>query len=313
MNYTVASYNYFAMPSTTSTPAPVARRQPITVVAGGQTFTFTTAAISGFPEAAAFLAHLLTTGKLQPHVAANYVKLAARLKRQGRLADLNLITHNVERTAANAYVRWRAESYDVRIAPVTRVLARHLKSKAALRHVRVHSLVPPLAGKTIPRVMPAPPIDFEALRDTIGQHVPTSAPQLHRERVPSSAWTLHVPPQPTAPHADPCDGCLAIELNDEELTAIAEAFEKAWRHRDVYNMPQDAYLFGEPPPEGVTNGASKSPEQVRLAKAEELLGWFWDAVSPDDRIFKNWSDEKWTELCTFLGRPGFVLSRPDST
>ena len=68
-------------------------------------FTFTKRALEGFPEAPALLDYLLSRGKVSPAYASQYVVLAARLRRLGRLNMPEAIVRRVERTAANAY--WR--------------------------------------------------------------------------------------------------------------------------------------------------------------------------------------------------------------
>lgn len=281
-----------------------AYKQPVTLNIAGSPFTFRQRVVADLPDAPQFLEGLLARQTISPPVAAHYVKIVSRLKRQGKLADLGVITHTVERTAANAYVRWRAESYELRIAPVARLLARHLKNKSSIRNVRVHGFVPPSGmtgvGKKIPRVTAPPPVSLDSIRDQIGKYVEPAPLQLHITWVESTAWTLHVPEKPCAVHTDPCESCVAIELNDEELAVIAVAFEQAWGHREFWKLPPDAYLFGEPPPDGTSaNGKTEDPRR----KALELLAWFYDAVSPADRMFKNWDDAKWTELCALLGKP----------
>lgn len=205
-----------------------AYRTPANLTVNGTTFTFRKMVLTDLPDAKGFLEGLLSRQTISPPVAVHYVKLVSRLKRQGRLADVDRIVHNVERTAANAYWRWRRENYAGYLQPVRRALARFVPA-GTYAHMRRHALVPPFEGKTIPRYV-------------LGTNK-------HIEWITTSAWTLHVPDKATPVHQDPCETCTAIELDVEQLTAIADAFEKVWGHRDLNLVPSDAVLFGEAPPD----------------------------------------------------------------
>jgi hypothetical protein len=216
---------------------------PTAVAVNGQTFVFPPRAIDDFPEAAAFLTGLLARGRLATHVAKTYVQLVARLRRAGRLADLSLLHNRVERTAANAYVRWQTETYDARLAPVLAALATRLPNKNAIRWLRVHALVAPFEGKTTTTRMPAAP--DPARWKQVRAHVATDVAPMAVVRLTTNAWTLHVPEKPEPAHTDPCDTCYTIELTDKDLDVLGAAFESAWGHRDINKVPRDAFMFGE--------------------------------------------------------------------
>jgi hypothetical protein len=215
------------------------------VVANGQTYTFPPRTIDDFPDAAAFLVGLIARGRVASHVAKIYVQTVARLRRGGRLADLSLLNHRVERTAANAYLRWHAETYDARVAPIAHAFASRLPNKTAVRWLRVHALVPPFEGKTTATRTPAPPdpAAWEKVRARIAVPVQEMVVTLQ----PSHTWTLHVPDKLVPAHTDPCDTCHTIELADKDLEVLAVAFEGAWGHRDINKVPRDAFMFGESP------------------------------------------------------------------
>jgi hypothetical protein len=232
------------------------RHQALTVTVRDHTYTFTARLMDDFPELVPFLTYLLDSDRLSSHMAEMYVKLVARLRRQGRLADVELIHHRSERTAANAFLKWQRETYALRAREVARAFPRH-DIAARVRFLRRHSLVQPYDGKQIPvATMPKP------IEGSLAENFPIpllgSQPQLRivdsnsKEDLvvtwgPTDKWTLHVPSRLTMPHVDPCPECLAIELDEAQLNVIAGAFEKAWGHRDLTLVPPEAYLFGAPP------------------------------------------------------------------
>lgn len=233
---------------------------PTTFAVAGQTFTFPPRVVDDFADARPFLEALLTRGSLAAATAKLYVQQVARLRRSGRLGDINLLHNRIDRTAANAYARWKAESYDARIVDLARALGRSLPKREALRYLRVHALVAPFEGKTIAVHMPAPasPAAWEAVRDRQDASVQPMV-VVHQ---PTNAWTLHVPNAPGPAHIDPCESCFAIELTHEQLAAIGEAFKAAWGHYDILKVPNDAYMFGEPPPVSAAEHTTKRGDYV---------------------------------------------------
>lgn len=234
-------------------------KTPIIVTVNDLSFTFRQRVFDDLPDARGFLAALLDRGSISPPVAANYVKFAARLARTGRLADPALIVHPVERTAANAYLKWSVENYAGRVVRINKALGPRAIG-ASVRFLRRHSLVQPYPGKTIPVAAMPPTHEPGYLAARFGVPDPLAPPRAHapisvEETAPlmtmmptSDVWTLHVPKKFVAPHADPCPDCTAIVLDDAQLNVIAEVVEKAWGHRDLTRIPPEAYLFGVPPP-----------------------------------------------------------------
>jgi hypothetical protein len=252
-------------------------RQALTVTVRDQTYTFTPQLVDDFPELVPFLTYLLDADRVQSHIAETYVKLVARLRRQGRLADVDLIHHRNERTAANAFLKWQRETYALRVREVARAFSQHNNIAPRVRFVRRHSLVPPFAGKQIPvAVMPAPVEGSLAERFPLPP--PGSQPRLKVVEAntetaqtvtwgPCDKWTLHVPPRLMAPHVDPCPTCLAIELDAAQLASIADVFEKAWGHRDLNLVPHEAYLFGAPPADSdITEKTLRGEKAVALVR-----------------------------------------------
>lgn len=220
-------------------------KNPVILTVGGIAFSFNDHALDGFPEARAFLTDVMARGSVSAPVAKQYVLLAARLNRHGRLGDPAKLTHNVERTAANAYWRWQGEAYAERVTPVVRAIA-SADLTAGVSWLRRSSLVPPFEGKAVPRVTSMGGIQLDAGT----QQAVTTAPTVGW--LPCSTWTLHVPRSASSVvHADPCAACAPIELSSEQLELIAVAFEKAWGHRDLGRVPAESLLFGQPPRESV--------------------------------------------------------------
>jgi hypothetical protein len=251
-------------------------RPTVPVTVRQQTFQFERQLLDDFPDAPTFLGHLLDLGRVASHVAAHYVKLVGRLKRQGRLVDVTQIHNRAERTAANAYVKWRAATYATLAPAVAHVLPGVYVKR--VRYLRRHSISPPAAGKMIP--IPQMPVSVD-----ISEFAPaTGAPHLSVVEsgaidVPSreisvppappiawqaaeQSWTLHVPHEFVAPHVDPCESCSAFVLDNAQLEAIAVAFERTWGHRDINVLPPEAYLFGTPPSESDEEAARKGGEKA---------------------------------------------------
>ena len=233
-----------------------AYRNPTTLLAAGTAFTVSAKLVANLPEARAFLVHLLGR-EISPTVAIHYVKLVARLKQQQRLNDPDTITHAPERTAANAYRRWRAETYAQHLKPVRATFGRLMFAPDAITWLRRHALVAPGEGKTVP---------VKGL-DTRGDFRPTITWQ------PCDTWTLHVPDRPCTPHTDPCETCAVIQLDAVQLDVIAKAFEGVWGHQDLSAVPPDALLFGEPPAETVP------AEQIEKTAALTSPGALSNALS----------------------------------
>jgi hypothetical protein len=243
---------------------------PTNVVAHGQTYTFPPRTIDDFSDAAGFLTGLLDRGRVASHVAKTYVQTVARLRRAGRLADLSLLHNRIERTAANAYLRWYAEAYAARVAPVVHAFASKLPNKNAVRWLRVHALVPPFEGKTTAVRTPAPP--DPAAWEKVRAGVVMPAQEMVVTLRPSHAYTLHVPAKLGAAHVDPCDTCHTIELTAADLEVLAVAFESAWGHRDINKVPRDAYLFGEPPPEAASEVVKDKGEKIAALAMSGVTG-----------------------------------------
>ena len=247
--------------------------RPTTIVTvRDQPFTFERALLADLPDACAFLAHLLDR-RVSAGVAQLYVRSVCRLKRRGTLTGPAVIGNVTERTAANAYVKWRAECYLQRSTEVARVL-RGLSVKR-VRFLRQHSISPPMPGKLIPAprmpeiaditdVLPEPgaPRSYLSVVES-GQVTsgPISPPPVSWVSAETS-WTLHVPHEFRAPHVDPCESCTPFVLDAGQLEAIAAAFEKTWGHRDLNALPPEAYLFGAPPSESEEEEARKSGERA---------------------------------------------------
>jgi hypothetical protein len=231
-------------------------KPPVHLVVHDTPFKFTARALEGFHEAAAFLGALLDRGGISAPVACEYVRLAARLKRQGRLNDENN-QHTVEATAANAYWRWAGQSYATRVQPVIRALSQ-VDLKRALPYLRRSALIPPFEGKLVPRMVALP----QAVLDSETRAAAVAPPSF--SLVPCLGWTLHVPTKAVPVHADPCLTCLTIDLSAEQVETIAVAFEQAWGHRQLEKVPSDYLLFGEPP-------RTYTGEGVVLAKAGRVV------------------------------------------
>lgn len=207
------------------------------------------------PDAAQFAAALLAR-QVSASMAREYLRLTAKLRREGRLGTPELLVQRTERTAANAYWRWIEDSYAGRTIPVIRAFADE-DVRRAITWLRVHSLSPPFEGKTVRRVTRLPTALLNpALRDEPGGGV--RALPIESALFPCDAWTLHVPRSPVAAHRDPCDDCIVVELDAAKLEVLARAFESAWGHRDLTRVPPECYLFGQPPRE--TKLAAQDPE-----------------------------------------------------
>ncbi len=209
------------------------------------------------PDAVQFIDALLTR-KVSVPMATEYARLAAKLRREGRLGTPELLVQRNERTAANAYWRWVEGSYAGRTIPVIRAFADE-DVRRGIGWLRVHSLVPPFEGKAVRRVtrLPTAMLNAELREDPSGGVL---AVPRETALFPCATWTLHVPRSPVAAHKDPCDDCIVIELDAAKLDVLAQGFEAAWGHRDLQRVPPECYLFGQPPRE--TKLAVQDPEST---------------------------------------------------
>jgi hypothetical protein len=240
-------------------------RKLVTITVREHPFRFTPKLVEDFPELRPFLTHLLDAGRVSSHIAEMYVKLVGRLRRQGRLADIDLIHHRNERTAANAFVKWQIETYAARVRTVTRAFPNH-KLLERIRFLRRHSISPPFPGKMLP-TLALPDVIEGSLADRLQSPIDLK-PKI--AWVPADdRWSLHVPQSFVSPHDDPCPDCTAIDIDAVQLEVIARAFEDAWGHRELYTVPPETYLFGTPPPEGTDlTVAEKSKGEKAVAVVE---------------------------------------------
>ena len=214
----------------------------IAVQVEGRTVSLATSTLEHLPNAAAFIAALLRR-RLSLPMAREYARLAAKLKREGQINHLALLSRRNERTAANAYWTWIAESYTVRVTPVIRALQQY-DVRQRIGFIRRHSLVPPFEGKRVPRLTRWPRLALDGDTRSIAYDPGETT------MAPCGSWTLHVPPRALPAHSDPCMDCTVIELTEAQLYVIAEAFKSAWGHCDLNRVPPECPLFGQPPPEG---------------------------------------------------------------
>lgn len=241
---------------------------PVTITISEKTFAFRASLIASFPEARAFL-EALVAREVSPPVAAQYVKLAGRLRKQGRLNQPEAIVHNVERTAANAYHRWRRESYVSNTQALVRAFANE-DLRRGIAWLRRSSLVHPYPGKVVRTLASMSQLQLDPETQEAVAVPPTFV------EAPCTVWTLHVPRSASPVHVDPCPNCVTIELDDAKLLAVAEAFERAWGHRDLTKVPPECPLFGESPPvdEDAEHVAAVKPggKIVALLPAGALAG-----------------------------------------
>lgn len=229
----------------------------IDLIAAGRTFSFPQRSLEGFADAHGFVRWLAERGGVSTANAIYYVKLAARLKRTGRLGQPDALQHRVERTAARAYWKWIRETYDDRVSPVLRAFS-NADVTRGIRRLRRSSLVPPYPEKVLyRRLLPVPP--------KIGEQ-PRIQRTIAEDPCPDK-WTLHVPIKDGVPaHSDPCPDCIYVEVSPEQLDVIAKAFERAWGHRQLDGVPADAFLFGQPPIELIRARAEVAKRVVGLVK-----------------------------------------------
>lgn len=217
-------------------------KNPDLITVNGNSFEFSQNVLKDFPDARGFIGYVLSRN-VSAAVATTYVKIVARLKRQGRLTQTELLTHAVERTAANNYWRWTVDAYTVRVTPVARALSQY-DVRSRISWLRRHSLLPPYPDKRVPRLTRWPRLALDGDTRSIAYDPGETT------LVPCSSWTLHVPPRLMPVHTDPCMDCTVIELTDPQLNVIADAFEATWGHRDLERVPPECLLFGQPPPDG---------------------------------------------------------------
>jgi len=229
-------------------------------VIAGTTFKIATSTLNAFPGAPAFIKTQLAKG-VSGHVAGEYARLIAKVIREGRVGNPELIAERSQRTAINAYWAWVEAAYYVRVQPVIRAFA-HSDVREGVEWLRVGSLVPPTPGKKIPRLTKMPTITL----DSNTQAAASTAAEFGWFE--TNAWTLHVPRSAKVPmHTDPCIDCTPIELTPELLEVIAKAFEDAWGHRDLQRVPAECFLFGQPP----RSGSRATTQAVSVGKIVALL------------------------------------------
>ena len=251
----------------------------VDLVVRNRTYTFTAKSIEDFPEANAFLDGLVARGSIAVAACVLYVKLAAKLRRTGRLHQPETLANRTERTAARAYWKWVRENYDLRVRPVLTAFS-NSDLRRGIQLLRVSSIVPPSPDKKLYRrtlVMTHPGPGHVQQPD----YVIDACPDL---------WTLHVPIDASTPwHNDPCiDQCDVVKVSTpEQLEAVRIAIEKAWGHSDLSKLPRDAFLFGQPPiseaPIDDTTSAhivALTDRHSKIGGAIEALGGSY-AIQPD--------------------------------
>lgn len=250
-------------------PAPVFQKVEL---APNLTVNLKQAVLECFPDAPAFIRDLVREKRISVATALEYARRVANVIKHDRLHHPEMCTYSTELTAVNAYWRWVATHYERRLDRVSDVC-----NQRAHTEVRTHAaflttgcLSRPFPGKLI--VKPDPWSFHE--KGASGRQV-----------VPSQSWTLHIPVlvrneegvgvkrlHPVHGHEDPlnpCRECMVLELDADELQALAAAFYDAWgKDRDPFLMPIDTPLFGRPPLLGAFKGdAPPAP----LGKATALL------------------------------------------
>lgn len=268
-------------------------KNPATITVGGLSFTFRASLLESFPEARAFIEDLQARASVSPSVMSLYVRLVARLRKQGRLDQPEKIVHNTERTAANAYHRWRGESYQARVQAVIRAFAND-DVRRGIGWLRVGSVRPPVPGKVVPRLTGMGEIQLDTAT------LSANATPATFDWFPCDQWTLHVPRAEVATHEDPCLNCTSIELDAAKLEAIASAFEKAWGHRDIHLVPPECLLFGEPPKDWQVESAPAAeptgkivalvPRGAVASALSALRGAVTDDISAFDVRLKEGAD-----------------------
>lgn len=209
---------------------------PITI--GDVTFRLATSTMTALPTAPLFLRYLLDGG-VSVAMAAEYARLAAKCIREGTTRPEQLLRMN-ERTAMNRYWKWIETVYAQRVQPV-RLAIPDADLRQTLGWLRVHSLVPPYDGKTVPRLTRMPQLHFNT------ETMAASMEPMRFERQPCAGWTLHVPLREVPVHVDPCDDCAVYDLTPAQVEVIATAFKDAWGHTDLSLVPAESPLFGTQP------------------------------------------------------------------
>lgn len=191
-----------------------------------------------FPDTIPFFTHLRERGYSIP-TAKRYVYAIAKERQSGRWLHPDIIGEALSHSALTAYWKWITTHYSLRLSRVLKtVISGDLR--AGIGRLRVGSLVGPFAGKAIPW-LGAPMSD--RLPDGTFFSLPREV-----QWQPTEHWTLHVPPTNLPVHKDPCVDCTTIELNDEQLRAVSEAFYDAWgTAAKPWEMPPECFLFGQPP------------------------------------------------------------------
>lgn len=234
-------------------PAPAFQRVDITP---NISVKFRKTVLELFPEAPAFVRDVVREKQVSVATAMEYARRVSVAIRNDHLHHPELSTYSTELTAVNAYWKWVAAHYERRAEKVFTVCGRHghYAVRRRFTHLTVGCLARPWPGKQIVSLDPTK--FFEGASVTLR---------------PSDRWTLHIPytrkdgtlELPPHGHEDPghlCTACEVMELHDDELQAVAEAFYDAWGDgRDPFSLPLDAPLFGRPPLVGAFKGAEPPP------------------------------------------------------
>lgn len=196
------------------------------------------------PDVIPFVEYLVTRPRpISLPTALRYARVVAGAKRSGRWMTPDLVPDILTRTAINAYWRWVGEHYEARVVKVTRTIINSDLRNGAGR-LRIGSLVPP--SRTSPKQLPMWVPQFIPLNPDGSRDLTADAAKL--VWYPSMKWTLHVPPRDDVPaHEDPCENCVPIEITEEQLRVVADAFYDAWGPRDPTTLPPECFLFGQPP------------------------------------------------------------------
>lgn len=219
--------------------------------------------VNAFPQVKGFLAAQLDRG-VAAAIATEYARLTAKAMREGRVGTPKALTSRSAQTAVNAYWRWVETSYAARIAPVLRALTVQVPGlREVIGAIRRGSLVPPPVAPAV-KLIPQPGWIQTAALNADTMSVELDAPP-RTQWVPCNDWTLHVPRDPRTPvHVDPCETCNTIGLSDTQLDVIATAFESAWGHRNLFDVPAECPLFGQPPISDATAAAGNTKTVGRV-------------------------------------------------
>ncbi len=239
-------------------------KNPTALFVDGRPFDFRGDAVTVLPVLPHFLDALIHKQALAPATAHHYARAVMRLARTGRLYDDALHTAAAEQTAGGLYIRWYEEFYEKIVSSLQRAFPTFEFGRRAA-WLRVGSLVKPYDTKRVP--VPRTPFDIPIGQDANGRLIYTEPATM----IVSHAWTLHVPSYEAPAHTDPCEDCTPIELDQAQLTMIAQAFRTAWGEtKNIDDVPPDAFLFGERP-KSRTAVVQKLRVSSLLTKDEDAL------------------------------------------